>query len=390
MAGGVAAEDERGDVRPIPLTDVRLEPEDLDAVAETLRSGWLTMGPRTQAFEDAFARHLGCAHAVAVSSCTAALHLAYLAAGVGPGDEVIVPSFTFAATASTVVQCGASPVFADIIGPSDLSIDPDDVASRITDRTKAVAAVHYGGYPAAVDRLSEICERNGLALIEDAAHAPSATLHGRKLGTWGLAGAFSLFSNKILSVGEGGILTTDDDAVAATARSLRSHAMTSGTWARHTHQTDTYDVGGVGFNYRIDEPRSALALSRLARLEADISRRRQLTRRYRERLDGLPGITLPYAPGMIDDSCCYIMPTLVDVDRRDALRLILRTKYGVQTSVMYPAVHEFTAYRSRFPGESLARTERAARSEMCIPLYPHMTDDVQDRVIEAITSELAS
>ena len=135
----------------IPLTDVRLEAADLDAVAETLRSGWLTMGPRTAAFEEAFARQLGCAHAVAVSNCTAALHLAYLAAGVGPGDEVIVPSFTFAATASTVVQCGATPVFADILGPFDLSVDPDDVIRKITPRTRAVTAMHYAGYPAAVD-----------------------------------------------------------------------------------------------------------------------------------------------------------------------------------------------------------------------------------------------
>jgi len=378
-------------LRQIPLTDIRLEPEDLEAVAETLRSGWLTMGPRTEAFETAFAAQLGCKHAIAVSSCTAALHLAYLAAGVGPGDEVIVPAFTFAATASTVVNCGATPVFADIIGPHDPSLDPEDVAARITPRTKAIAVVHFAGYPAAVDRFATLCRERGLALIEDAAHTPSATLHGRKLGTWGLAGAFSLFSNKVLSTGEGGLLTTNDDDVAATVRLLRSHAMTSGTWSRHTGQTDTYDVRGVGFNYRIDEARSALALSRLSRLDEDIAHRRRLTRRYREHLRDVAGITVPFDDDSLDDSCCYVMPIFVDdPDRRDDFRLALREKHGVQTSIFYPAIHEFSAYRARFPGVSLPRTERAARTEVTIPLYPHMTEDDQDRVIRGISMEIAA
>ena len=152
---------------------------------------------------------------------------------------------------------------------------------RITPRTKAVCVVHYAGYAAAADRLRELCDAHGIALIEDVAHAPSATLAGRKLGTWGLAGAFSFFSNKVLSVGEGGLLCTDDDEVAAFVRSRRSHAMTSGTWDRHSGRTDTYDVVGLGFNYRLDEPRAALLLSRLGRLEQEIARRRELTLRYR-------------------------------------------------------------------------------------------------------------
>ena len=198
----------------LPLFDLQLQPQDLEAVAETLRSGWLTMGPRTQAFEEAFAEQLGVRHAIAVSSCTAALHLAYLAAGVGPGDEVIVPSFTFAATAAAVLYCGGTPVFAEISSRANPNIDPEDVERRITPRTKAVCAVHFGGYAAAVDRLKEICDARGIALIEDVAHAPSASLHGRKLGAWGMSGAFSFFSNKVLSVGEGGLLCTDSDEVA--------------------------------------------------------------------------------------------------------------------------------------------------------------------------------
>jgi dTDP-4-amino-4,6-dideoxygalactose transaminase len=374
----------------IPLFDLRLGAEDLEAVAETLRSGWLTLGPRTQAFEQAFSEHLGCKHSVAVSSCTAALHLAYLAAGVGPGDEVIVPAFTFAATASSVVACGGTPVFADIVGLDDPSLDPADVEAKITPRTKAVSVVHFAGYAARVDELAALCRRHGLHLIEDTAHAPDSSLNGKKLGTFGLAAAFSLFSNKVLSVGEGGILTTDDDEVAALARRLRSHAMTSGTWDRHSGSTGMYDVTALGFNYRIDEPRSALALSRLHRLGEDISLRRALTKRYRAALSEIPGIIVPFTDEAVEESCCYVMPVMLeDSSRHLDVRVALRERHGVQTSLFYPAVHEFSIYRERFPGASLPRTERAARSEITIPLFPHMTEEQQDRVIAGLHAEVA-
>lgn len=381
----------------VPLFDLRLTDGDLEAVADTLRSGWLTMGPRTLAFEEAFAEQLGCKHAVAVSTCTAALHLAYLAAGVGPGDEVIVPAMTFAATATAVIYCGGTPVFADVIGLEDPSIDPDDVRAKITSRTKAVGVVHFAGYPAPIAELRAICDEHGLALIEDAAHAPSAVAAdpredgaNRKLGTWGSAGCFSFFSNKILSAGEGGLLATDDDEIAEFARTRRSHAMTSGTWERHTGKATSYDVVGVGYNYRLDEPRSALLLSRLARLEDDIERRRHRTRRYREAFAELDGLVVPYTDASIDDSACYVMPImLTDTTRRDAMRINLRERHGVQTSLLYPAVHEFTAYRERFPDISLPRTELVARSEITIPLYSHLADAEQDRVVAAIVTEVA-
>jgi dTDP-4-amino-4,6-dideoxygalactose transaminase len=370
---------------PIPLFDLQLEPADIEAVADTLRSGWLTMGPRIQEFEQAFAEHLGAGNAIAVSSCTAALHLAYLAAGVGPGDEVIVPSFTFVATANAALYCGARPVFADILGLSNPNIDPADVERLITPRTRAVTAVHFGGYAAPVDTLVELCRERGLALIEDAAHSPSADLNGRKLGTFGLAGCFSFFSNKVLSVGEGGLLATDDDDVAARVRSLRSHAMTSVTWDRHRGHADSYDVVDLGFNYRLDEPRAALALARLPRLEADVERRRELTLAYRERLAGLAGVILPFDDADVASSSCYVMPIMLESpDRRAELRRVLREEHRIQTSILYPAIHEFSAYRERFPDVSLPRTEQAARSELTIPLYPHMSDADQQRVVNAI------
>src|SRR5277367_2765984 len=373
----------------LPLFDLQLQPQDLEAVAETLRSGWLTLGPRTAEFEQVFAEHLGARHAIALSSCTAALHLAYLAAGVGPGDEVIVPSFTFAATAAAALYCGGTPVFGEIISRKHPSLDPEDVERRITPRTKAVCIVHYAGYAAAADSLKELCDSRGIALIEDVAHAPSATLGGRKLGTWGLAGAFSFFSNKVLSVGEGGLLCTDSDEVAALARSQRSHCMTSGTWDRHSGRTDTYDVVGLGYNYRLDEPRSALLLSRMGRLEQEIERRRELTVRYRTLLGQVEGIVLPFNDDEVPASSCYVIPIMIEEDGRQAEVSSAMRERGIQTSIFYPSIHRFSAYRERYPGVSLPITELASRTELTLPFYPHMTHEDQDRVVTALAEAVA-
>jgi dTDP-4-amino-4,6-dideoxygalactose transaminase len=374
----------------VPLFDLRLREADIEAVVATLRSGWLTMGPRTRAFEEAFAAQLGARHAVAVSSCTAALHLAYLAAGVGPGDEVVVPSYTFVATAAAVLHCGATPVFADIRAPEDPTLDPEDVLSRcLSPRTKAVACVHFAGYPAAADRLAELCAERELTLIEDAAHGPGGSLRGRALGTWGRVAAFSLFSNKILSVGEGGLLVTDDDEVAERARSLRSHAMSSGTWERHSGHAAGYEVSDVGFNYRIDEPRSALAHSRLEGLAQDVAARRRLTRAYRERLRGHGGLIVPFAEDAVEDSSCYVMPVLLrEPARREEVRRRLLERHGVQTSVHYPPVHLFAAYRRRCPAVSLPLTEAAAAAEITIPLFAHMSESQLGRVVAALEVEV--
>jgi dTDP-4-amino-4,6-dideoxygalactose transaminase len=349
----------------IPLFDLRMEPEDLAAVEAVLRSGRLRAGEQVEAFEREFAAHVGVEHAVALSSCTAALHLAYLAAGVGPGDEVVVPSITFAASAAAVRYCGGTPVFADVRGPHDVGVDPEDVARRLSGRTKAVCAVHYGGYPAAVDALREVCDARGIALIEDAAHAPSADLDGRTLGSWGLAGCFSFFSNKVLAVGEGGLLTTDDAAIADRVRDLRSGP----------------------FNLRLDEPRAALLRSRMARMADDIARRRELTLRYRALLRDVDGVLLPYRDEDVAHSSCYVMPiVLEDPERQGPVRTAMRERHGIQTSLLYPAVHEFTAYRST--GQSLPQAERIARSQVTLPLYGFMTHEQQDRVVAALREAL--
>ncbi len=375
--------------RLVPLFDIELSDGDVEAATEALRSGWLTMGPRTERLELAFAEHLGVRYCVATSSCTASLHLAYLAAGVGPGDEVVVPAITFVASAAAARYCGATPVFADIRGQHDLGIDPADVERRIGPRTKAVCAVHYAGYAADVAALRELCDRHGIALIEDAAHAPSATAAGseRLLGGHGLAGCFSFFSNKVLSCGEGGMLATDDAAVADRARLLRSHALTSGTWDRHRGHASGYDVVGLGFNYRIDEPRAALLTARLGRLAADIAARRRLVHRYRELLEPVAGVTAPYETADVDRSSCYVMPVMVDrPDLRDPLRDLMLDQRRIQTSVLYPAVHELSAYAG--DADPLPRAELAARTELTLPLYPHLTDADQDRVVAALRDGL--
>jgi dTDP-4-amino-4,6-dideoxygalactose transaminase len=351
----------------IPLFDLVISEDDLSAVEAALRAGGTTAGDRTAEFERAFAEHLGVRHAVAVSSCTAALHLAYAAVGVGPGDEVIVPTITFAATAAAAVYLGADPVFADVVGDGDLGLDPVHVEKLITTRTRAVCAMHYGGYACAVDELRELCDRAGITLVEDSAHAPSASRHGRALGTFGTAGCFSFFSNKVLSVGEGGLVATDDDAVAEAVRAGREH------------------------EYRFDDWRAALLLSRMGRLEAEIRRRRELTHRYRELLAGRSDVVLPYGDEDVDTSSCYVMPILLtDPDRQGPVRERMRERHGVQTSLLYPAVHEFTAYVQRFGRADLPRAESAARRQVTLPLFGSMTDEQQDRVVDALTEALDS
>jgi dTDP-4-amino-4,6-dideoxygalactose transaminase len=368
----------------VPVFDLEIEPEDVEAVAEALRSGWLTMGPRTEAFERAFADYLGCRHVVAVSSGTAALHLACLAAGIGEGDEVIVPSQTFVATANAVLYCGGTPVLAEVSGPRDLGIDPDHVESLITPRTKAVLIVHYAGYPASVTRIAELCRERGLALIEDAAHAPSASVDGRALGTFGAAGCFSFFSNKALSCGEGGALATDSDEVAERVRGLRSQSL---RLEAGPHGLPAYEVAEPGFNYRIDEPRAALLRSRLPRLDAETRRRRELVLRYRELLSGVDGLTLPWTEEDVPESSCYLMIVEVESRPRDPLVLRLRDEHGIQTSI-FPPIHRLSAYRRRFPGLSLPKTDQVADTMFSIPLYPHMTHQQQDRVAEVLADEL--
>ena len=241
----------------VPLSDVVVDDALSAAGREVLESGWWSMGPRVAQLESQFQAFADVQHALAVANGTAALHLALLALECGPGDEVVLPSLNFVAAANTVVWTGATPVFCDVVGPDDLNLDPDDLEHAITPSTKAVIALHYGGYPCDLARVLEITEQRDIAVIEDAAHAIGAQWNGRAAGTIGAIGCFSFFANKNLPVGEGGMVVTDDDELAERIRLLRSHGMTTLTWQRHSGHASSYDVVTPGLNYRLDELRSA-------------------------------------------------------------------------------------------------------------------------------------
>jgi dTDP-4-amino-4,6-dideoxygalactose transaminase len=368
----------------VPLTTVQISEPDIQAVMECLESGWLTMGPRTAAFEEQLAKFVGTPHAVTVSSGTAALHLACLAAGIGPGDEVIVPAFTFVASAAGPRYAGAEPVLCDILSPHDFNLDPEDVARRITPRTRAVIAVHFCGYPARIAELRALCDEHGLTLIEDCAQAIGAKVDdsGRQVGTIGELGAFSFFSKKQLCVGEGGMVTSADEELASKVRLLRSHAMTSTTWDRHRGHDPSYDIVDIGFNFRLDEPRAALGLSRLGRLEESLEARRATVRAYRERLEGVPGIELCFDELAVERASHFAFPVLLaDRYSRDSFRDQLKAN-GIQTT-WYPALHTFTEYSRFAPDGGLARAAEVGDRHCALPLSATMTIEEVDLVVEA-------
>jgi dTDP-4-amino-4,6-dideoxygalactose transaminase len=374
----------------VPLTDIAVPEEDVQAVMDCLESGWLTMGPRTKAFEEALAGFVGTPHAATVSSGTAALHLSCLAAGIGPGDEVIVPAFTFVASASAARYAGAEPVLCDVISPREFNIDPDDVARRITSRTRAIVAVHFCGYPAAIAALRALCDEHGLVLIEDCAQAIGATIDdaGRQVGTVGELGAFSFFSKKQLCVGEGGMVTSADETLDERVRLLRSHAMTSSTWDRHRGHDPAYDVVDVGFNFRLDEPRAALGLSRLARLADSLQARRATVRAYRERLAEVDGIELVFDDRAVEHSSHFAFPVLLrDRQTRDRFRDELKAG-GIQTT-WYPALHTFTEYRGYAPPEGLPRASEAADRHCALPLSASTSEAEVDAVVEVVRAAVA-
>lgn len=374
----------------VPLSDLPMPEEDVAEVVKCLESGWLTMGPRTQAFERALEESTGATHAVAVSSGTAALHLACLVAGLGPGDEVIVPSFSFVASANAVRYTGAEPVLCDVRSPLEPLIDPEAVANHIGPRTKAVMAVHFWGYPADVGGLRELCDRHHLLLIEDAAQAIGASVgDGRSAGTVGDLGCLSFFSKKQLCVGEGGAVLTPRGELAARVASLRSHGMTTVTWDRHRGHAESYDIIELGFNYRIDEPRAALGMSRLRRLSSDVESRREVARRYRERLAGLDGLELPFGDHAVQDASHFAFPVLLgDRAKRDAFRAALDAG-GVQTT-WYPAIHRFTEYRRLLGGLSLPATEEVADRHCALPMAATLGSSELEVVAEAVEGALGS
>lgn len=374
----------------IPLADIDFGPEEEEAVLQVIKSRWLTMGAVTQTFEEEFAAYVGSRHAIAVANGTAALHLACLAAGLRAGDEVIVPSLTFVATANAVRYTGAKPVFADIAGEHDLNMPPATIEPCLTPWTRAVIVMHYGGYPCDMPGILELAKAHDLVVIEDAAHAVGSRLDERMLGTWGSIGCFSFFSNKNMTTGEGGMLVTDDDAMAGKLHALRSHGMTALTWDRHQGHAWSYDVVALGYNYRLDEIRAALGRVQLGRLEHNNDRRRQLTRLYRERLQELtPSISIPFKDHR--GTCAHhLMPILLPAGTDRTAFMEQMKARGVQTSIHYPPIHKFSAYRNmntQMPA-NLGVTEEVATREVTLPLYPALTEADVELVTRSVLESL--
>jgi dTDP-4-amino-4,6-dideoxygalactose transaminase len=377
------------------LSDVDMGEEEAQAVAEVVRSKWLSLGPQTSEFERKFGECFRTAHALALSNCTAALHLALAALDVGPGDEVLLPSYTFVATANAVLYNGATPVFVDIVGPHDLNLDPNDLELKITSRTKAILVVHLAGFLADMDRIMEIAGRHGLAVVEDACHAigaryegrPHSQFTGRFAGTIGDVGCFSFFANKNLVTGEGGMLVTNDEQIAQRVRLARSHGMTKLSWDKALGRATDYDVVQLGYNYRCTELTSALGIIQLGKLAEGNDRRKRLAAHYRGLLAGAANILLPFGE-RTDDCAHHIFPLLLpESSHRAAFREQLHES-GIQTSVHYPPVHQFTHYRQLLGSVDLPRTVQVAGREVTLPLHPLLVEADIDAICEAVIRAL--
>jgi dTDP-4-amino-4,6-dideoxygalactose transaminase len=371
----------------VQLFKLNFDEREIDAVVETLKSGWITMGQRTLDFEAAYGRELGCGtRCLAVSNGTAALHVATLALGIGPGDDVIVPSLTFIADVNVVQIAGARPILADVTSINDWSMDPVDIERKITPKTKAVMVVHYAGYACDMDAIVDICKRHQLALIEDCAHANGGEFRGRKLGTFGDISAWSFFTNKNLSVGEGGLVACRDDALFQKCKNLRSHGMTVASFDRMQGRANTYDVLEAGLNYRMDELHASLALVQLDKLPTANKRRGELSARYFDRLGRMKGITVPFREFSRGTPTWHIMPILLDkgIDRQGVIASLKSD--GVQSSIHYPAIQDFTAYKN-CDGETPLANE-VCRRELTLPLYPTMTDAEVDLVCDSLRRAL--
>jgi dTDP-4-amino-4,6-dideoxygalactose transaminase len=376
------------------ISEVDYGEEERQAILEVLDSKWVSIGPKTAEFERQFADFLEADHAVAVANGTAALHLAMLACGLGPGDEVLVPSFTFVASVNAITYVGATPRFVDITGPHDLNLDPADVERKITSRTKAILVVHLAGFIADMDRIRQIANQHGLKIVEDACHAvgaryqgdPAGSLQGKMAGTLSDVGCFSFFANKNLATGEGGMIVTRDAKIAENVRLMRSHGMTKTSWDKASGRAVDYDVVQVGYNYRCTELTSALGLVQLKKLPAGNERRRQLVARYRQRLASCATLTIPFAD-RLDDSSHHIFPILLnDAAQRPAFRQALLDR-GIQTTFHYPPAHLFTHYRQLVPNApSLDLTLDAASREVTLPLHPLLTESDIDIISGAVLS----
>lgn len=377
----------------VPLFEPCFGPEELEAVQQPLRDQWITMGDATLRLEKAFAQKCGVKHAIAVTNCTAALHLAILAAGIKAGDEVICPTLTFVATANAIRYVNATPVFCEPIGPENLNIGAIQAERLITAKTRGIMVVHYAGFPVDMVAIQELAARHNLVVIEDCAHALFSTLHGRSCGTWGTVAGFSFFGNKNMTCGEGGMVTTNDDQVAECVRNMRSHGMTTLTLDRYEGRAFSYDVIAHGYNYRMDDMRSALALAQLNRLDSFLRERSRIRERYCQNLAGsqilIPNFNWESISQSGDSVGYHIMPIMLPTGcKRETIMNRLKED-GIQSSVHYPPIHTFSVFSQHAEVPlHLRKAEEIAKHELTLPMFPTMTNDQVDLVCDSLLGSI--
>jgi perosamine synthetase len=370
----------------IPVARPYIGVEEEQAVIEVLRSGWVTQGPRVAEFEEKFSEYIGCDYSIAVSSCTTALHLALLAIGVGPGDEVICPSLSFIATANSIAYTGATPIFGDI-DLATYNLDPARLEDVISSRTKAILVVHQIGLPAEMNELLAVAAKHGLTVIEDAACAIGSEYDGKLIGKpLGTMACFSFHPRKILTTGEGGMITTSDPKLAERLRRIRQHAMSLSDVVRHNAKqisSETYDE--VGFNFRMTDMQAAIGITQLGRLNDFLMRRRHLAARYTEALQHLSWLQTPVVPVHCRHNYQSYMVRLIGdfVTRRDAImQELLEKKISTRRAIM--AIHRELPYRAERWEQSLPQTNLATDTGLILPLFHQMTESEQDYIIEAV------
>ena len=370
----------------ITMSSQDISDADVQAVVDVLRSGRLALGPQTTAFEAALAAYVGTRHAVAVSSGTAALHLLVRALGLGPGDEALVPSFTFAASVNALLFEGVTPVFVDI-EPHTYNLDPDDLAHKVTPRTRAIMAVDVFGHPADWDRITQIAAQHDLRIIDDSCEALGAEYRGRKLGTFGDAATFAFYPNKQMTTGEGGMVVTDDDEIAALCRSLRNQGRPEmGAWLEHER---------LGYNYRMTEMQAALGLSQLRRLDTFLAKRARVAARYTERLAGLDAVIPPTVLPHVRMSWFVYVITLTEaalahgLDRDTVIARL--ADQGIPARGYFAPIHTQPYIKERFGDLSgtLPVTESLAQRTLALPFHNNLTDAQIDTVVQALTQALS-
>jgi dTDP-4-amino-4,6-dideoxygalactose transaminase len=367
----------------IPLFKLNFDEKEIDAVSKTIRSQWISTGPKCEELEKLFQDMLNVKYAVSLTNCTAALHLACILCDIKEGDEVLCPSLTFAASVNCIRYVGATPVFCDVVGPDHLNIDPIEIEKNITKNTKAIIVVHMAGFPAKMDEIVTIANKYNLKVIEDACHGPLSEYKGKKLGTIGDIGCFSFFSNKNISTGEGGMLVTNNEEMAKKARLLRSHGMTTMSYQRATGHATSYDILELGYNYRMDDIRASIGVVQMKKLSDDLKKRINVRKRYIEQLSKVKGITVPFGDNT-EFVSNYILPIVLKnstSEKRDRIRENLHAA-GIQTSVHYPAVHKFSIY-SQYKA-TLPKTEYIMDNEITLPMYGSLTNDEIDFIVETL------